>query len=65
MYWSPVRTLPVAPLWCDLGFVPNNATASRRGNKAAANLCPSKVDYDLHRKEDRENESYEVSIKRS
>ena len=18
--WSPVRTLPVAPLWCDLGF---------------------------------------------
>ena len=33
--WSPVRTLPVAPLWCDLGFVPNG-----RGNKAAANLCP-------------------------
>ena len=33
--WSPVRTLPVAPLWCDLGFVPNS-----RGNKAAANLCP-------------------------
>ena len=31
--WSPVRTLPVAPLWCDLGFVPNS-----RGNKAAANL---------------------------
>ena len=27
--WSPVRTLPVAPLWCDLGFVPN-----RRGNIA-------------------------------
>ena len=25
--WSPVRTLPVAPLWCDL--VPNS-----RGNKA-------------------------------
>ena len=22
--WSPVRTLPVAPLWCDLGFVPNS-----------------------------------------
>ena len=34
--WFPVRTLPVAPLWCDLGFVPNS-----RGNKAAANLCPS------------------------
>ena len=33
--WSPVRTLPVAPLWCDLGFVPNS-----RGNKAAANLRP-------------------------
>ena len=33
--WFPVRTLPVAPLWCDLGFVPN-----RRGNKAAANLRP-------------------------
>ena len=26
---------PVAPLWCDLGFVPNS-----RGNKAAANLRP-------------------------
>ena len=34
--WSPVRTLPVAPLWCDLGFVPNS-----RGNKAAANLRPT------------------------
>ena len=33
--WSPVRTLPVAPLWCDLGFFPNS-----RGNKAAANLRP-------------------------
>ena len=33
--WSPVRTLPVAPLWCDLGFVPNS-----RGNKAAANPRP-------------------------
>ena len=33
--WSPVRTLPVAPLWCDLGFVPNSS-----GNKAAANLRP-------------------------
>ena len=33
--WSPVRTLPVAPLWCDLGFVPNS-----RGNKAAVNLHP-------------------------
>ena len=32
---SSVRTLPVAPLWCDLGFVPNS-----RGNKAAANLRP-------------------------
>ena len=31
--WSPIRTLPVAPLWCDLGFSPNS-----RGNKAAANL---------------------------
>ena len=20
--WKPVRTLPVAPLWCDLGFLP-------------------------------------------
>ena len=35
--WSPVRTLPVAPLWCDLGFVQNS-----RGNKAAANLRPTK-----------------------
>ena len=34
--WSPVRTLSVAPLWCDLGFVPNS-----RGNKAAANLRPT------------------------
>ena len=33
--WSPVRTLRVAPLWCDLGFVQNS-----RGNKAAANLRP-------------------------
>ena len=33
--WSPVRTLPVAPLWCGLGFFPNS-----RGNKAAANLRP-------------------------
>ena len=33
--WSPVRTLPVAPLWCDLGFVPNSS-----GNKAAVNLHP-------------------------
>ena len=31
--WSPVRTLLLAPLWCDLGFFPNS-----RGNKAAANL---------------------------
>ena len=34
--WFPIRTLPVAPLWCDLGFVPNS-----RGNKAAANLRPT------------------------
>ena len=33
--WSPVRTLPVAPLWCDLGFIQNSC-----GNKAAANHCP-------------------------
>ena len=33
--WFPVRTLPVAPLWCDLGFVLNS-----RGNKAAENLRP-------------------------
>ena len=36
--WSPVRTLPVAPLWCDLGFFPNS-----RGNKAAANLRPMHI----------------------
>ena len=36
--WFPVRTLPVAPLWCDLGFLPNS-----RGNKAAANLRPNMV----------------------
>ena len=34
--WFPVRTLLVAPLWCDLGLVPNS-----RGNKAAVNLCPN------------------------
>ena len=33
--WSPVQTLPVEPLLCDLRFVPNS-----RGNKAAANLRP-------------------------
>ena len=33
--WSPVRTLPVVPLWCGLGFILNS-----RGNKAAANFCP-------------------------
>ena len=33
--WSPVWTLPVAPLCCDLGFVQNSC-----GNKDAANLCP-------------------------
>ena len=38
--WSPVRTLPVVPLWCDLGFVPNS-----RGNKAAANLRPMKKQF--------------------
>ena len=36
--WSPDRTLPVAPLSCDLGFVPNS-----RGNKAAANLRPTSL----------------------
>ena len=34
--WSPVLTLPVAPLWCDLGLVPNS-----RGNKAVANPRPT------------------------
>ena len=34
--WFPVRTLPVALLWCDLGLVPNS-----RGNKAEANLRPN------------------------
>ena len=38
--WSPVRTLPVAPLWCDLGFVPNS-----RGIKAAANLRPNNTSH--------------------
>ena len=33
--WSPVQTLPVAPLWCDLGFILNSS-----GNKAAVKLCP-------------------------
>ena len=32
---TSVPTLPVAPLWCDLGFFPTS-----RGNKAAANLRP-------------------------
>ena len=32
--WSSVRTLPAAPLWCDLGFVPNS-----RGNKARRTLA--------------------------
>ena len=31
-----VRTLPMAPLWCDLGFFPSSC-----GNKAAANLRPT------------------------
>ena len=34
--WSPVWSLPLAPLQCDLGFFPNS-----RGNKAAANLRPT------------------------
>ena len=34
--WSPIWTLPVAPLWCDLRFIPNS-----RGNKAAVNLRPT------------------------
>ena len=33
--WSLVRTLPVAPLWCDQGFFLNSC-----GDKAAANLSP-------------------------
>ena len=33
--WSPVWILPVAPLWCVLGFF-----LKRRGNKAVANLEP-------------------------
>ena len=37
-HWSSVGTLPVAPLWCDLGFFPNS-----RGIKAAANLRPNKA----------------------
>ena len=36
--WFPVRTLLVAPLWCDLGFFPNC-----RGNKAVANLRPTQI----------------------
>ena len=41
--WFAVRTLPVAPLRCDLGFFPNG-----RGNKAAANLRPSDTLKFLH-----------------
>ena len=47
--WSPVRPLPVAPLWCDLGFVPNS-----RGNIAAENLRPNmnylimQLDFDIY-----------------
>ena len=33
--WSPVRTLPVVPLCCDLGFFLNSS-----GNKAVVNLHP-------------------------
>ena len=40
--WFAVRTLPVAPLWCDLGLVPNS-----RGNKAAANLRPTNFEITL------------------
>ena len=40
---NPVRTLQVAPLWCDLGFFPNS-----RGNKAAANLIPKSACCILH-----------------
>ena len=35
-HWSPVWTLLVVTLWCDLGFFPNS-----RGNKAAENLQPT------------------------
>ena len=38
--WSPVRTLPVAPLWCDWGFVTNSS-----GNKAAVNLRPKPLNH--------------------
>ena len=44
--WFPVRTLLVAPLWCDLGLFPNS-----RGNKAVANLRPkmlSNTDVIIH-----------------
>ena len=37
---SPVRTLPVAPLRCDL---PVGFFANRRGNKAVANLRPTGI----------------------
>ena len=40
---NTVRTLPVALLWCDLGFFPDS-----RGNKAAANLCPTQENLWLH-----------------
>ena len=33
--WSPVLYLPVAPLWCDLGFFPNS-----RGNKSCCEPPP-------------------------
>ena len=38
--WSPVWTLLVVPLWCDLGFV-----AKSCGNKAAANLLPVEASF--------------------
>ena len=34
--YTPVRSLPVEPLWCDLGFFLNS-----RGNKAVTNLRPT------------------------
>ena len=40
--WFPVRTLMVAPLWCDLGFFPNS-----RGNKAAVILCPIIIKFQI------------------
>ena len=42
--WFPVRTLPVAPFWCDLGFVPNS-----RGNpKEIIPTQPQNTPYQKH-----------------